>query len=63
MPTSKELQSIALGIAMLIVWTVAEFHTQGRSQGEKITSQSNGGHPLMSPVRTDAGPKELEPAP
>jgi len=29
MPTSKGLQSIALGVAMLIVWTVAAFHMQG----------------------------------
>jgi len=62
MPTSKELQSIALGVAMLIVWTGAAFHTQGRSQGEKITSQQME-VPPMSPVRTDAVHKELEPAP
>ena len=39
MPTSKEWLSIALGVAMLIVWTAATAHMQCRPQGEKITSQ------------------------
>lgn len=34
--TSKEWQSIALGTAMLIVWSAAAVHMQSRAQGKPL---------------------------
>jgi hypothetical protein len=34
--TSKDWQSIALGIAMLIVWIAAAVHMQSRAQGATL---------------------------
>jgi len=35
---SKEGQSIALGVAMLIVWTAATIHVQSRPQRQNLAS-------------------------
>jgi hypothetical protein len=57
--TSKKGQSIALGIAMLIVWTAATVHVQNRPQG--LASQQIEVLPMMSHVRNlpaEAAPVE-----
>jgi hypothetical protein len=49
MLTSKEGQSIALGIAIVIVWAAATVHTQNRPQG--IASQQIEDFSMMSRLR------------
>ena len=51
MPTSKEWQSIALGVAMLIVWTAATVHVQTRLHGQKLTLPQTDTLSMMSEVR------------
>ena len=59
---SKEAQSIALGIAMLIVWTAATIHVQSRPQGQILASSQMDILPVMrspkimaSSLMTDMG--------
>jgi hypothetical protein len=35
MPSSKHISSIALGVAMLIVWTAATVHVESRANAQK----------------------------
>jgi hypothetical protein len=51
MLNSKEGQSIALGVAMLIVWTAATVHVQSRPQGQSLASNQVDVFPMMSHVR------------
>jgi len=51
MLSSKEAQSIALGIAMLVVWTAATVHVQGQPQGQNPTSAQIDILQMMSHVR------------
>jgi hypothetical protein len=50
MVNSKERQSIALGVAMLIVWTAATIHVQGRSHGQSLAAHQMDIVPMMSHV-------------
>jgi hypothetical protein len=48
---SKEGQSIALGVAMLIVWTAATVHVHTRPQGQNLASSQIGVFATMSRAR------------
>jgi hypothetical protein len=51
MLNSKKGLSIALGVAMLIVWTAAAVHVQSRPQGSNLASAQIDVVPMMSHVR------------
>jgi hypothetical protein len=51
MLSSKDGQSIALGVAMLIVWTAATVHVQTRAQGQFLASSQMDVLTKMSHVR------------
>ena len=51
MLNSKKGLSIALGLAMLIVWTEATIHVQSRQQGQNLASIQIDVLPVMSHVR------------
>ena len=61
MLNSKERQSIALGVAMLIVWTAGTIHVQSRPQGHNRASTQIDVIPMMSHVRNL--PVEAVPSP
>jgi hypothetical protein len=48
---SKEGQSIALGVAMLIVWTAAAIHVQSRPETQNLATHQIDVLPMMSHTR------------
>ena len=61
MLNSREGQSLALGIAMLVVWTAATVHVQGRPQGQSRPSPQMDMFSMMSQVRNLPVEAAIEP--
>ena len=61
MLNSKDGLSIALGVAMVIVWTAATVHVQSRPQGQNLALGQVDPVRMMSHVRNV--PLETPPAP
>jgi len=52
MLNSKQGQSVALGIAMLILWAAAAVHVQNQPQSQNLALAQIDVFPMMSQVRT-----------